>query len=132
MFFFLTNEERDITQEIKRVDLLGGEEPRLLGDMIFEDVLKGQRKHRYSSNKMDFTFNRVCDGHPIGTRTDGALLVSCVTPLADEFALYQDGRCVLDSSQDGGQVLIRLDNNETLEREILGVPKDREVPEDEG
>ena len=89
-----------------------------MGELIFEDVLKGQRKHRYSSNKMDFTFNRVCDGHPIGTRTDGALLVSCVTPLADEFSLYQDGRCVLDSSQDGGQVLIRLDNNETLEREI--------------
>ena len=118
IFYFLTNEERDINQEIKNVDLLDGEEPRLLGELIFEDVLKGQRKHRYSSNKMDFTFNRVCDGHPIGTRTDGALLVSCVTPLADEFGLYQDGRCVLDSSQDGGQVLIRLDNNETLGREV--------------
>ena len=122
-FFFLTNEERDINQEIKRVDLVGGEEARLLGKLIFEDVLKDQRKHRYSGNKMIFMFNRVCDGYPIGTRTDGALLVSCVTPLADDFALYQDGRCVLDSSQDGGQVLVRLSGSDTVEREIRAYAK---------
>jgi len=57
----LTNEERDINKEIKLVDLSSGDEAKLQGEIIFEDVLKGQRKHRFSANKMDFDFNRRCD-----------------------------------------------------------------------
>src|SRR5262249_22585411 len=55
-YFFLTNEERDINKEIKTVELSGGEEAKLLGQVIFDDVLKEQKKHRYSVNKMDFDF----------------------------------------------------------------------------
>src|SRR5437899_12278582 len=39
-YFFLTNEERDINKEIKNVDLSNGEEAKLQGEIIFEDVLK--------------------------------------------------------------------------------------------
>ena len=117
-YFFLTNEERDINREIKNVDLSSGEEAKLLGDVLFEDVLRGLRKHRYTANKMDFTFNRVCDGFPVGNRVDGALVVSVITPLNDEYEMYQDARCVLESNQEGGHVLIRLDDNERLGREL--------------
>ena len=42
-----------------------------------------------------------------------------MTPLADDYEFYQeDGKCVLDSSQDGGQVLIRLRDDESLGREL--------------
>ena len=92
-YFFLTNEERDINKEIKNVDLVSGEEAKLLGEIIFEDVLKGQRKHRFSANKMDFDFNRRCDGFPVGNQKDGALLVSVITPLADDYELYDKGKC---------------------------------------
>lgn len=44
LYSFLTNEERDINKEIKQVDLSGGDEAKLLGTILFEDVLKGQRK----------------------------------------------------------------------------------------
>jgi len=47
VFFFLTNEERDINKEIKAVEISGGEEAKLLGEIIFNDVLKEQRKYRY-------------------------------------------------------------------------------------
>src|SRR5437879_3070844 len=47
LYSFLTNEERDINKEIKLVELSGGEEAKLLGEIIFDDVLKGQRKHRF-------------------------------------------------------------------------------------
>ena len=96
-YFFLTNEERDINKEIKQVDLLNGEEPKLLGDMIFEDVLKGQRKHRFDANKVDFEFNRRCDKFPVGNQRDGALCVSVITPLADDFEAYDKG-CLLYTS----------------------------------
>ena len=118
-YFFLTSEERDINREIKNVELDSAEEAKLVGELVFEDVLKGHRKHRFSANKMDFSFNRMCDAHPVGNRTEGALIVSIVTPLADDYEFYQeDGKCVLESSREGGQVLIRLRNDENLGREL--------------
>jgi hypothetical protein len=117
-YFFLTNEERDINKEIKTVELSGGEEAKLLGQIIFDDVLKEQRKHRFSVNKMDFDFNRRCDQYPIGNQKDGALLVSVVTPLGDDYETYEKGKCILESSAEGGFVLIRLGNDESLGREL--------------
>ena len=118
-YFFLTSEERDINREIKNVELGSAEEAKLVGELVFEDVLKGHRKHRFSANKMDFSFNRVCDAHPVGNRTEGALVVSIVTPLADDYEFHQeDGKCVAESSREGGQVLIRLRNDENLGREL--------------
>ena len=117
-YFFLTSEERDINREIKNVELSSAEEAKLLGDLVFDDVLKGQRKHRFSANKMDFSFNRICDAHPVGNRTEGGLIVSIMTPLDDGYESYQDAKCVLESSHDGGQALIRVRDDETLGREL--------------
>ena len=117
-YFFLTSEERDINREIKNVDLGSAEEAKLVGELVFDDVLKGQRKHRFSANTMDFSFNRICDAHSVGNRTEGALIVSILTPLADDYESYQDGRCVLESSREDGQVLIRLRDDESLGREL--------------
>jgi hypothetical protein len=117
-YFFLTNEERDVNKEIKQVDLSSGEEAKLQGEVIFEDVLKGQRKHRFSANKMDFEFNRRCDQFPIGNQKDGALLVSVITPLADDYEIYDKGKAILESAAEGGSILIRLGNDESLGREL--------------
>ena len=118
LYFFLTNEERDINKEIKQVDLSNGQETMLAGEIIFDNVLKGLRKHRFSANKMDFEFNRRCDQFPIGNQKDGALLVSVITPLADDYELYDKGKAILESSTDGGYVLIRLGNDESVGREL--------------
>ena len=118
-WFFLTSEERDINREIKNVELSAAEEAKFVGELVFDDVLKGQRKHRFSVNQKDFNFNRICDAHPVGNRTEGGLSVSIMTPLADDFEFYQeDGKCVLESSKDGGQVLIRMRDDENLGREL--------------
>ena len=117
-YFFLTNEEQDVNKEIKQVDLSSGDEAKLQGTLIFDDVLKGQRKHRFSANMMDFDFNRRCDLFPIGNQKDGALLVSVISPLADDYENYDKGKAILESSADGGQILIRLGNDESLGREL--------------
>src|SRR6185369_2441461 len=117
-YSFLTNEERDINKEIKQVDLSSGEEAKLQGEIIFEDVLKGQRKHRFSANRMDFEFNRRCDQFPIGNQKDAALLVSVITPLADDYEFYDKSKAVLESTTEGGHLLIRLGNDESLGREL--------------
>ncbi|NVZ09786.1 BREX system P-loop protein BrxC [Allochromatium humboldtianum] len=117
-FFFLTNEERDISREIKDIDLSAAEETKFLGELIFEEVYKGLRKHRFPDNNKDFGLTRLCDLHPHGSRTEGDLIVSVITPLADDYGLYSDGKCTLDSAADGGQLLIRLDDDKTLSREL--------------
>jgi hypothetical protein len=118
VYFFLTNEERDISQEIKNVEISDAEQAKLLGQLIFEDVLKGQRKHRYPANKMDFTFARICDTHPVGGRVEGDLVVSVLSPLADEYEMYADSKCILESAAENGQVLIRLKDDDRLGREL--------------
>ncbi len=119
-FYFLTHEEQDINREIKTVELSSSEEAKVLGEIIFDDVLKGSRKHRYAPNKMDFTFNRVCDGFPYGSRVDKDLTVQVFTPLGAtaEPELWENSRFQRDSASDGGQVVIKLDDDPTLEREL--------------
>jgi hypothetical protein len=118
VYFFLTNEERDINKEIRAVELSSGEEAKLLGELVFNEVLKEQRKYRYPVNKMDFTFNRLCDLHPIGNRVDGALLVSVVTPLSEEYESYGNAKCILESGGEGGHIITRLGNDVSLGREL--------------
>ena len=117
-YFFLTNEERDINKEIKQVDLYNGEEAKLQGTILFEDVLKGQPRHKFSGNGMMFDFNRRCDGFPIRNLKDGALLVAVITPLADDYDLFDKSKAILESATEGGYILIRLGNDESLGREL--------------
>ncbi|MFN7137878.1 MAG: BREX system P-loop protein BrxC [Limisphaerales bacterium] len=118
VYFFLTNEERDINREIKGVDLSSAEEAKILGELIFEDVLRGQRKHRYSVNGKDFAYNRLCDFHPVGNRYENDLNIAVISPLQDDYQLFDNARCLLESTKDGGQILIRLNDNESLGREL--------------
>lgn len=118
-FFFLTNEERDINREIKAVELSSSEEAKLLGEIIFDDVFKGTRKHRYQANKMDFSFNRVCDGFPYGSRVDKDLNVQVFTPMGEtDPELFENARFQRESGQDGGQVVVKLDDDPSLAREL--------------
>jgi hypothetical protein len=118
-YFFLTDAERDINREIKQVDLSSNEEGKALGEILFDDILRGVKKYRYPANKRDFDFNRMCDGYPIGNRIDKALTVQVVTPLADvEREALEDGYFLRTSGQDGGQVVIRLDDDPSLAREL--------------
>ena len=107
-FFFLTHEEQDINREIKTIDLSSSEEAKTLGEIVFDDVLKGTRKHRYQANKMDFTFNRVCDGFPYGSRVDKDLTVQVFSPLGEtDPELWENARFQRESSSDGGQVMFQ-------------------------
>ena len=41
-----------------------------------------------------------------------------MTPLADEYELFDKGRCVMQSNHEDGQVLIKLADDPALEREL--------------
>ncbi|EME68138.1 hypothetical protein H261_19963 [Paramagnetospirillum caucaseum] len=117
-YFFLTDEEKDIGRGIKGIDLHGGEEVKELGRMIFEDVLGGNRKHRFEDTKKDFLFNRFCDQHPYGTRTDDDLAVSAITPLSEDYDDWNEARCLMKSNENGGQVIVKLPADRKLGQEL--------------
>ena len=114
LYFFLTNEERDIGREVKNTTIPSGDEERELGKLIFEDILGDARKHTYSPTGRDFSYTRLCDGHPVGHRIEGSLEVALVSPLGDSYAEYtDDGRCILHTGAEQGRVLIRLPDDDT-------------------
>ncbi|OEJ64563.1 BREX system P-loop protein BrxC [Magnetovibrio blakemorei] len=117
-FFFLTNEERDISREIKGMKWNAGEDTKFLGELIFDDVLKGQKKHRFEKNKKDFPFNRLCDSHAVGIQNQGDLTISVISPLGDEYEYFSEAKCIGQSTADGGQVIIKLKDDLTLGKEI--------------
>lgn len=117
LYFFLTNEERDVSREIKNVDISGSEETKLLSELIFEDALKGDNKYRYQPNKTDYGFNRFCDGQALG-RVDQDPAVEAITPLNDDFTSFTPAKCIGVSAADGGKVLIKLADNTDLGREL--------------
>jgi hypothetical protein len=120
LYFFLTNEERDVSREIKNVDVTGSEEVKLLGEIIYTEILKDQNKHRYKPNKRDYPFNRLLDGHPIGAKLDQEIGVEVMTPLSDDYRSFNDTRCIMYTAEHNGRVLVKLKDNQELGRELRG------------
>lgn len=118
LYFFLTNEERDIGREIKNTAVPSGGEARELGKLLFEDILGDVRKHTYSVTSRDFSFTRLCDDHVVGHKIEGSLEVTFVSPLGDNYDMYlSDAKCILDTSGNG-RIIIRLPDDPTLGREL--------------
>lgn len=118
VFFFLTNEERDVSREIKNVEISGSEEAKLLTDMLFDDVLKGQNKHRFIPNKRDYGYNRICDGRVHGSKADQDLSIEFITPLNEDYDLFGVSKCIMHSTEDGGRVVFKVGNSKELVGEI--------------
>jgi len=117
-YFFLTNEERDISREIKNVELEFGAEGRELGTLIFEDILKGNKKHRYSKTSADFDLNRLCDLHAVGGKVEEGLIISVITPFCEEYNSYDKAKCIMQSMEDNGHIVIKLPENIKLRDEL--------------
>jgi hypothetical protein len=118
IYQFLTNEERDISREIKKILIAPGDQIKLLSSIIFRDALRDNRKHKFTLTKKDIPFIRVCDGHPVDHSGTGELTFSIITPLDDNYSTASDQKCILDSSTDGGRILVRLDDNNSLGAEL--------------
>jgi hypothetical protein len=117
-FYFLTNEEQDISREIKNVDLGFGDESRELSRIIFEDIYRDDRKHRYAKTGKDFDLTRICDMNPHGGRVDKGLVISVISSFYDEYGMFGQHRCIGESTNDNGSILIKLPESDDLSKEI--------------
>lgn len=118
-FLFLTNEERDITRQIKATEITSSDENKLLADMIYRDHLRDRNKYRYPLNKTDYSIGRYLDGHTIDGRLQGQLRVEVVSPLdidyTHRYSVHSgEAGCLQRSGEDNGQILIRLGDSKAF------------------
>lgn len=74
---YLTDEEKDVEQEIKNTQIENSVVADELGKLVFDNVLK-LRKIRYEANSQDYPFTRKLDDRPIGQAHE--LTIHVVSP----------------------------------------------------
>ena len=117
LWFFLTNEERDVAREIGHVDVSAAEKSRLLAELIYDEIFSSQTKVRHRDTKGDYEFNRLLDGAP-WRQANQVLSFEVLTPLGDDYEKLSAARCILRSSEGNGRALVRLDEAERLDIEL--------------
>lgn len=117
LWFFLTNEERDVAREIGHVEVSSNEKWRQLADFVYDDILGGATKVRHRDTKADYDINRLLDGAPWKNATH-PLSVEIISPLSDDYELLSEPKCILRSSESGGRALIRMAEGERLDIEL--------------
>ena len=117
LWFFLTNEERDVAREIGHVEVSAAEKSRLLAEIIFDEIFSGQTKVRHRDTKGDYEFNRLLDGAP-WRQASHALSFEILTPLGDDYDKLQAAKCILRSSEGNGKAIVRLAEGERLDIEL--------------
>jgi hypothetical protein len=117
LWFFLTNEERDVAREIGHVEVSSAEKARLLAELVFEEIFSNITKVRHRDTKADYEFNRLLDGAP-WRQASHALSFEVVTPLGDEYEKLQSAKCILRSSEGNGRAIVRLAEGDRLDVEL--------------
>ena len=117
-YYFLTNDEREVSREIKSVSIEPAAESQLLGNILFEDILKNKTKHRYVPYRNDYPFNRVCDERVWGKEATDYLGLEVISPLHNEYEAFIPAKCNLYSANKEGHVIARLSDDKDLIGEI--------------
>ena len=117
LWFFLTNEERDVARELGHVGISSSERTRLLSELVYEDILKSQNKVRHRDSKGDYDFNRLLDGAPWKT-VSHALTLEIITPLSEDYDRMHEATCILRSVESTGRAIIRMAEGNRLYEEL--------------
>lgn len=85
VYEFLTDEEKDVEQEIKNTDVENSDISKQLEDLLFDGVIR-QRKIRYE-NGQDYAYTRKLDDRALSRESE--LAIHIVSPLSDNFENLQ-------------------------------------------
>lgn len=110
---FLTDEEKDIEQEIKNTEIDQGAEAEELNKIIFDEVIR-ERKVRYDRNGQSYSFARKLDDSLHGNR-DYELTIHVISP----FYEHADNQHVLRSHNLGrDELMVIMGSNDRLLRDL--------------
>ncbi len=117
LWFFLTNEERDVSQEIKSVDISSAEISRLVSELVFDEVLAGQTKVRHRDTKSDYEFNRLLDSAP-WRQANQQLSFEVLSPVGSDYELMTEAKCIGRSAGGAGRAILRMANDSRVDVEL--------------
>lgn len=117
LWFFLTNEERDVSREIKSVDISSAEISRLVSELVFDEVLRGQTKVRHRDTKSDYEFNRLLDGAP-WRQANQQLTLEVLSPIGADYEMMTEAKCIVRSGEGVGRAILRMANDSRVDVEI--------------
>ncbi len=112
LYEYLTDEEKDIEEEIKATEIDTTVVADELGRLIFDQVIK-DRKIRFDENGQDYAFSRKLDDHLLGREQE--LTIHIITPFHDQF----DNETILRAQAMGrSELLVLLPPNDRLVRDL--------------
>ncbi len=82
LYEFLTDDEKDVEQEIKNTEIDEQKKTELLVNILFDEIV-GDKKIKFLDNKQDYLFSRKIDGVTIGK--DGELEIEMITQNYSEY-----------------------------------------------
>ncbi len=113
LYEFLTDEEKDIEQEIKNTDVESADVEEELGKIIFDHVIKN-RKIRYEDNGQDYPFSRKLDDHLVGREYE--LAIHAVSPFHEHAGNHE----TLQMQSIGrSELLVAMTPDDRLVRDML-------------
>lgn len=118
-YVFLTNEEKEIENEIRDTDIELSDETKKLSDVIFDDILRRDNIYRYPENKQDFPVSRYCNGQPRDGSQENDLVVKVISPIDPNYGEYITTVCANQSHfENNGAIIIKLNDDHRVFQEI--------------
>ena len=82
LYEFLTDDEKDIEEEIKNTDIDNQQVTQQLNEIIFDSII-GDNRIRFQDNKQEYEFTKRIDGVILGKERE--LAIEIITPNSDNF-----------------------------------------------
>ena len=118
LYYFLTDEERDISTEIKRVGVSTSEVRLALQNILFGEILKNQNKFRMAEYRRDYEYSRTLDEGLYGARAEQEIVLDVYTQFWEGYASLNETYCIAKSVEKPGHIICWLDSDQALEREV--------------
>lgn len=112
LYEFLTNEEKDVEQEIKNTEVDSQKLTDTLQKMFFDHVLK-QRKIRYADNGQDYDFTRKLDDRKYGREHE--LSINVLTPFHEHSGAPEAVKAI---SMGRKELLVMMPSDDRLIRDL--------------
>lgn len=114
LYEYLTDEEKDVEQEIKSTEVESSDVADELEKIVFDHVIK-HRKIRYDENSQDYLFSRKLDDRLHGREYE--LSIHVITPFHEH--AESESMLQTNSTYNSDELFVVLPNDDRLMRDLL-------------
>lgn len=116
VYEYLTDEEKDVEDEIKGTEVDKDSISAELSKLIFDGIIKNT-KIRYGEDGRDYNFSRKLDGKLYSREQE--LAINVISPLNDNDELFNDNQIKMLSIQNDRDLIVALEPDSKLRMDII-------------